>query len=83
MGRRLRQVGTVGADGADREREAEMPGGKEQLRAGRGAGAWGHNSVGGFCSVHTKPHSKSLFLKVIGKNLFLATQRAKIPRRLR
>lgn len=36
----------------------------------RGASALGWTSVGGFCSVHTKPCNKSLFLKVTGKNLF-------------
>lgn len=66
------------------EREAVMPGGKYQLRgeAVRGANAWGWTSIRGFCSVHTKLCNKPLFLKVIGKNLFLATKSTNIPQKI-
>lgn len=58
------------------KREADKPGGKYQPRgeAVRGASARGCTSVGGFCSVHTKPCNKSLFLNVTGKYLFFATK---------
>lgn len=67
------------------EREAGMPGGKHQLRgeAVRGASARGCISIKGFHSVHMKPYNKSLFLKVTGENLFLATTSANIPQRIR
>lgn len=58
------------------ERVADMPGGKYQLRgeAVRGASAQSCTSIHGFCSVYTKLCNKSLFLNVMGKNLFSATK---------